>query len=512
MSSSFLWSNEDEPIKRCNTNANQTGNTDESRSSTVCTNSTSSAPLETATTLLEKYEKINSAIDETRRQNEQVISELFHCQQQIENLLDKRTQYEKEEQSLLSHPCEKQKMALLTSSQAKQSQENELLDQEKKHLQRLYEGLALHAQQSKNCFLTRCVEFRRDWKRARVSILLQQEQEKQRLQQETAAQPEETDLPSTLAPETPLSIFKTCLKKSLAKKTQGEVQNTVDVEMQQAKRTHDTLVSDLNSRKLHYEKQVVAKQNATETSYARLNRLTQAKNQLTRIQQDTAEIQSELVDIEQQLVNRTSTSYQSNNCKTPQVRSNSLPNSGVTSSVTPSPWPVAKTNVIQGQNQAFERSFSRPKVTSSAWNNNPYAQKKTNKTNAASYSHPYNNNSSFSSQSQQHPHKVGSKRNYNRQFGTTLQIQPTDTTNATNRAADTTAAISSSNHSSNSFENYSYRCDDIDTSHDENMTHKPTVSSIKCSLNNADEEDGEEETNQLLSYIAFGANTMHGQE
>jgi hypothetical protein len=476
-----------------------------------------------AMSLLDKYAKISSVIDETRKQNDEVKSKIRQCLEQIEYLSNRTKQY-KQEVAATTDGNIPEKLKVFKNDMEFLNNEHQQLEQSKERLQKVLHGLSTYVQQANDDFVARCVEFRRDWKRARVTILLQEEQ----IRQQQMQQVEPTLFALEGGIDSEKSLFRRCFEKNVQKRQKKQHPINSDVEISTAERLFQSLSSDLTSKQSLYEKKLVEKGKAMESSRDRAHRLEQGKEQLKRIQQDTNLIQHELIEVQEQITVVSTNSIREQKStdatsvghimrpidQTPaQV---ARPSNAVGSSlnyytynhatnesssfVTPSPWAAAQKtgtphySVIQGQNQAFQRSSTQrqqQKNNSNAWNRNPYAPKKakTKKTGATS---PL-----ASAQPKQHAHKAGKSkaRIYNRQFTTTLQLD-------TNCAEDITLSTSTDFFETagkvGSLEN-SERTMTTSTTPNPSVNTNAT-SEKKLLIRDEDEDEGSD----LLSYIAFG--------
>jgi hypothetical protein len=372
--------------------------------------------------------------------------------------------------------------------------------------------------------VARCVEFRRDWKRARVSILLQEEQ----IRQQQIQQAEPTLLALDGGNGSEKSIFRRCVEKKVQERQKKQHPMNSDEEIKTAERLFQSLSSDLTSKQSLFEEKSVEKGKAMESSLDRAHRLEQGKEQLKRIQQDTSLIQHELIEVQEQLTAASTKSIREQkptdgasvghimrpiDQTSAQVArpSNALGSSfnyyqynhatkESSSFVTPSPRTAAQKtgtphySVIQGQNQAFQRSSTQrqqQKTNSNSWNRNPYAPKKVKTKTIGAASPP------ALAQPMQHAHKAGNQskaRKYNRQFTTTLQIEtncPEDISQSTSTDFFDTGKVGLHDNSERTIATITTPNLSVNTN---------ATSEKKLLLRDEDEDEGSD----LLSYIAFG--------
>lgn len=484
-----------------------------------------------AMSLLDKYAKISSVIDETRKQNEEVKSKISQCLQQIESLSNQTLHY-KQERAATTEGNIPEKLKMFKADMEILDMEHQKLEQSKERLQKVLQGLSTYVHQANGDFVARCIEFRRDWKRARVTMLLQEEQ----IKQQQTQQAEPTVSATNGGSDCEKSLFRRCFEKKFQQRPKRHPINS-DVEINNAEHLFQSLSSELISKKSLYEKKLAEKRKALECSCDRAHRLEQGKKQLKRIQQDTSFIQNELIEVQRQItaVSTNPIGEQSSTDATSGSHSmrffDQTPTQGarpshdvgsscydyngnhpndLSSLVTPSPWTATQksgtphNSVIRGQNQAFERSSTQqyqPKQNSNAWSKNPYAPKKKakmKKTGAVSPQDqgPYSK-SLASVQPKHHAHKAGSQskaRKYNRQFTTTLQLH-------TNCAEDISLGTTSTDFLAMG------KVGPIDYS-ERNMT---TITTPKLLVNTTATseknlllcQDDEDEGSGLFSYIAF---------
>lgn len=532
----MLSTNEDHCSTSLSINDNDVVILEESNPEAIRTDHTSSSctggsAADGAMSLLDKYAKISSVIDETRKQNEEVKSEISQCLQQIESLSNQTLHY-KQEVAATTDGNIPEKLKIFKADMESLDMEYQQLEQSKERLQKILLGLSKYAHQINGDFVARCIEFRRDWKRARVTMLLQEEQ----IKQQQTQQAEPTVSATNGGNDCEKSLFRRCFEKRVRQRPERRPIHS-DVEVSNAEHLFQSLSSDLASKRSLYEKKLLEKREALESSCDRAHRLEQGKKQLKRIQQDTSIIQNELIEVQRQITavstnpigEQPSTDATCGSHKmrpidqTPAQRAH--PSHDVGSSfydfngnhannssslVTPSPWMATQKSgtphfsVIRGQNQAFERSSTQkyqPKHNSNAWSKNPYAPKKKAKMKkpgavSSQVQGPYST-SLASVQPNHHANKAGSQskaRKYNRQFTTTLQLPATcaeDISLGTDTDSLTKGKVGPLDHN------------------ERTMT---TITTPKLSVNtNAPSEknlllcqDDEDDGSGLFSYIAFG--------